>query len=58
MNLLVKFDALVQGNAYNPQNKLINYHRSREDRTHYLQTETTSLADICPGRLFHATERG
>ena len=35
------FDALAQGNAYNPTKEPINYHGTRGDWTHNLQTEAT-----------------
>ena len=44
------FDALAQGNAYEPTKEPINY------RTHDLQTEATPPAANCLARSLHTTE--
>ena len=50
------FDALSQGNAYEPTKEPINYRGASGDQNHYLQTEATPPAAGCPARSLHATE--
>ena len=50
------FDALVQGNAYEPTKERINQRGPGGDRPHDLQTEATPPAASCLARSLHATE--
>ena len=50
------FDALAQGNAYEPTKEPINHRGPGGDRTHDLQTEATPPAASCPARTRHVTE--
>ena len=50
------FDALAQGNAFQPTKEPINYRGPGEDRTHDLQTGATPPAASCPARTLHVTE--
>ena len=50
------FDALAQGNAFQPTKEQINYRGSGGDRTQDLQTGATPPDASCPAHSLHATE--
>ena len=50
------FDALAQGNAYEPTKDLINDRGPDGDRTPDLQTGATQPAASCAAHMLHATE--